>query len=185
MTANFIGGLPGFILTSADTNIAAMNAALEYRANSQKGNQQSQHNTNSHKIATPNLNVIGPIGTTGAINSLRSFMNRGVEKVPLNIYENSSKIIKLEKKNKGNSRMNGSDFMIRSIPIDLDEINDKIENPETKYDSPVFKRMRVMSDDNKLYNRGQIMSYIFTTPPIPGKFDVEKAKKLGIPKGPL
>ena len=31
----------------------------------------------------------------------------------------------------------------------------------------------------------QILSFLFTTPPIQGKFMIEKAKELGVPKGPL
>lgn len=35
------------------------------------------------------------------------------------------------------------------------------------------------------HHSGQVLSFLFTTPPIQGKFLIKKAKALGIPKGPL
>ena len=182
LSANILGGLPGFILTSADTNLAAMNAIME----SQKDKRKSNKDTSNKNIDAIKTNIIGPSGLSNVINSLRSFMNRGVEKVPLNIIESPQSLIDLSNNSNRNGRKGSPDFFIRSIPFEMDMNKDAtITYDGTNNKGKQDKRARLNEAPIHSTGNSQVMSYIFTTPPIPGKFNIVKARELGIPKGPL
>eukprot|EP00814_Leptocylindrus_danicus_P006352 CAMPEP_0116013760 /NCGR_PEP_ID=MMETSP0321-20121206/5906_1 /TAXON_ID=163516 /ORGANISM="Leptocylindrus danicus var. danicus, Strain B650" /LENGTH=854 /DNA_ID=CAMNT_0003483347 /DNA_START=113 /DNA_END=2678 /DNA_ORIENTATION=+ len=103
LNAHYLGGLPGFILTSSDTNTAAINAALEHKAiaaanreKQQRQGKNSKNNNNTRASSTLKtegnkmhqpLEIIGPIGTKKFVHALRHFMHRGMTKLPINIRE--------------------------------------------------------------------------------------------------
>ena len=155
-----VGGLPGMILTTADVAEAAMQNAIQAIAD--KGDRASTHpkiNT-ANSTGRPGLDIIGPKGTLSYISSLRHFMRR--DKFEMRIHEGAV-IDEGEGENKSKKRKHNNDdstqrsFYTETIPL----------------------RHKTISSDK------QILSFIFTTPPIQGKFLPHKAKELGIPSGPL
>ncbi len=123
------------------------------------------------------LQLIGPRGVKGFVHSLRHFMRR--DRFPLTVHEgdyhkeaklgdglNYGKKGKKRKKDDCEEKSAGEDidmgiFGIRSIPMTR-KIHAFYGKDETS-----------------------ICSYLFTTTPIAGKFQVQKAKALGIPAGPM
>jgi len=119
------------------------------------------------------IQVIGPTGTQAFIHSLRHFLRR--EKFPIIVREGehyhncepeSAKVTtvknsrKKRKKQEDEDGHNDVDFSIQTIPISYAYENDHTISIST-------------------------CSFVFTTPPIFGKFLPDKAKALGIPAGPL
>ena len=194
LSANMIGGLPGFILTSADTNVVALKAALEYRSmkQSQQPKQRGDGSSKKKKEGPPevSMNLIGPSGTHDLVNSLRHFMDRGVSKVPLNVFENMSGIIDVTSHQ---NKSQHTDFEITGIPIRLKAGTtcNNLDTADDYHEGPNEKRARLEAKDEMdvdttaIEAKSQYMSYVFKTPSIPGKLDVKKAKELGIPRGPL
>lgn len=69
---------------------------------------------------------------------------------------------------------------MRAVVVSTDKIDrDDKDEPE----SPNAKRARVADDAQAA--KQYCASYICRTPPILGRLDVEKAKALGVPPGPL
>mmetsp|Transcript_19884 Transcript_19884/g.41926 ORF Transcript_19884/g.41926 Transcript_19884/m.41926 type:complete len:939 (+) Transcript_19884:151-2967(+) len=62
-------------------------------------------------------------------------------------------------------------------------ITDRIESTTTT--STVSDEKALHKPSPNYHTPRQILSFLFTTPPIQGKFMIEKAKALGVPKGPL
>ena len=170
-----LAGLPGMILTSADVATASAVAQAKQKAVASGNNEsklQPQHQptpkrtvSSSSEEHRPGLDIIGPVGIEAFVHSLRHFMRR--EAFDLRLHpgeyfqrrppEPSAKRRKPSSKtNTKNRATEEVDFHIQSIAI----------------------------HDNQGSNR-QVLSYIFTTPPIQGKFQLDKAKELGIPLGPL
>lgn len=147
LNAHYLGGLPGFILTSSDTNTAAINAALEHKATAatnrekqQRQGKNSKYNNSARaslalktegiKKHQP-LEIIGPIGTKKFVHALRHFMHRGMTKLPINIREGSflstgtlNSTMHADKKKKQQGTVAG-DFVIRSIPFMYEDEDDK------------------------------------------------------------
>ena len=120
---------------------------------------------------TGGLEVIGPIGTKAFIHSLRHFVRRDRFVVDIKEGYHVSKASEIDRVKKGKKRKcSGSDdvgerrgiYGVTTIPFrqTLQTLNSK----------PVHIN---------------IASYIFSTPKVPGKFQVQKAKELGIPPGPM
>jgi ribonuclease Z len=138
------------------------------------GSLISEDGTNGEGM--PDLEIVGPVGTRAFLHSLRHFMRR--DRFTVHVHEGqfdsstcgsgaSGNIVpkKKAKKKKGNSTSNDDiGFTVKSIPIDY-----------------------VIQDASKESNQinKQAVSYTFTTPPIPGKFLVEKATELKVPRGPM
>ena len=179
LSSNILGGLPGFVLTSADINLAAMNAVNELQ---NKGNNQVK--TSTKALDEPKLNIIGPKGSSYVIDSLRSFMNRGLEKIPLNIIESPQSLINMHGNIKTNKKSaNPPDFVIQSLSFESNSTLGSSLEMEDK--EPQDKRIKLNELPTHCIHKPQVMSYIFTTPPIIGKFDIKKARELGVPRGPL
>lgn len=229
-----IGGLPGMILTSADST-AASNASKILIANNKKSNNMNNGNntkkntkkpsddvlstvdseaTLSTATATasdttksktvsdgdliPELEIIGPIGMKHFIHSLRHFMRR--DKFKMNIYEgqidlirnitptpttNQTKKQKLESNNNSNSNY----FSISSIvnPSSDDAVDDSNNNNNNKrkHHENDTKQVENLKMIQRQYIKTTTLSYIIKTPPIQGKFLIDKAIELNIPKGKL
>lgn len=143
--------------------------------------------------STPDLEIVGPEGTRTFLHSLRHFMRRDRFKVHAHEgkYDSSTQhgnknknesVAQKKKKAKRKKSKGGDDknyeqeigFNVKSIPISY-EPNNVIQHPEQCDES---------------YNlppsiTKQAVSYLFTTPPIPGKFLIDKAQALNVPRGPM
>lgn len=120
----------------------------------------------------PDLEIIGPEGINTFLHALRHFMRR--DRFRVHAHEghfdsslnnnNASTSLHGKKKAKRNKSKGTNDseengFSVKSIPVSY-----------SIHALPIAK---------------QAVSYLFTTPPIPGKFLVDKAQSLGVPRGPL
>jgi ribonuclease Z len=160
LTHESIGGLPGMILTTADVAAAAMENAKAALGSKKKEEPECQ----------PGLDLIGPTGTKQFIHSLRHFMRR--EKFDLRIqegacYQTKKEIPKKQKPRKG--QPDSESFHLQSIAFRQNNVHSS---------QHTIKRPRIESSS-------EVLSFIFTTPPILGKFQIDKAKALGIPPGPM
>ncbi len=166
------------ILTTADVAEAA---AIEFKQNNAKGGDHNKRKASSMLTndGIPDLEIVGPSGTKSFLHSLRHFMRR--DRFNVHTYEgdfDSSKVLnnttqmqhetankrakkKIQKDNEETS------FTVKSIPVNYTVEANGSESTQTQQ---ITK---------------QAISYIFTTPPIPGKFLIEKARKLNVPMGPL
>jgi ribonuclease Z len=161
-----VGGLPGLILTSADASAVAI--ASQFATNGDSGNydtnakpetkQNLQKDTVNEQQA--GLDIIGPDGTQQFIHSLRHFMRR--EKFPLRVHEGLvTHQAETSNRQKRKRKRKSSDQ----------------EEDAFKF---TVQSVTVADDEGR-----QSLSYVFTSPPIPGKFLPQEASKLGVPKGPL
>jgi len=215
LTHACLGGLPGFILTSADTTSSASSDSKGTKiAKLQEGsNIHKKQISEANQKIEAGLTIWGPKGSSTFINSLRHFMRR--DKFLLDIKEgpqspqaktkNGPKNMKKSKKRKKKSCMEEDDGEFRveciptlytlSLPMASLETDEKKENDfKTKQNShdkdPVTRTEEPDGQNSTIPPNSQqytvpVQSYIFTTPPIQAKFNVQKALELGIPKGPL
>ena len=181
-----LGGLPGFILTSADASEVARTNAIQKMASA---NNNQHHGGTKRKISSleeggskaeasqiaPSLDVIGPVGTKAFLHSLRHFMRR--DKFQVTPHEGqydgcgdsggadaaSGKKVKKQKKRQ---ETNGGSIRVQSIPLSYSVPAHASSNGPTTITLPAS-------------------SYIFTTPNVVGQFRPDKAKALRIPPGPI
>ena len=167
-----IGGLPGLILTSSDVTAAAMENAKAVLHKSPGA--LPFNDLNEIEESKPGLDLIGPRGTQTFCRSLRHFMRREKFEVRVKEGEYSQPVSQQSKpkKRKRNGKVKikaDESFSVSSIAFDHDNRKDITgEKRENNYPSA-----------------NQILSFVFTSPPILGKFLADKAKELGIPPGPL
>lgn len=154
-----IGGLPGLILTTADIVKAAMGEARAKLEPAEVGNLSND---------LPGILLVGPVGTQKFVSSLRHFMRRSAFEVQV---QEGEFFESTKDKQKNKSKGTGSErpLHVQSLVLEMDNFNRRLGSS---------KRPRTEG-------RRQILSFIFTTAPIQGKFLVERAKALGIPPGPL
>ena len=160
-----LGGLPGMILTSADVHTASAISAAKQKLESHEKNPGVNPPKRPIPVSDkrPGLDIVGPEGIDDFINSLRHFMRREAFELRIHsgvYYQQQEKNkttdkAKRQKSSKTPSSSIDDDFHVQSIACDLGP------------------------------NRRQALSFIFTTPPIQGKFMIDKAKQIGIPPGPL
>ncbi|KAL7531456.1 hypothetical protein ACHAWF_003780 [Thalassiosira exigua] len=206
-----LGGLPGLILTTADVAEAVAKDVLNAKgkggrnggapvggSGSIDGNGRRKRplddrdrprsggglTSNDDEGGLPDLEIVGPEGTGAFLRSLRHFMRRDKFKVRAHEgrYDSSRNdrgasasfaAKKAKKKGKGGKGGGGGSgvgsddfgFRVESVPITYEV--DKDDGP------------------NRAPMKKQAVSYLFTTPSIPGKFLVDKARALNVPKGPL
>ena len=155
-----IGGIPGMILTAADIIKAAVDSAKTALTAAKKP-RRSEY--------LPGLDLIGPVGTHKFVSSLRHFMRRDSFQLKIHEGEYSQSKNDGPKKRKKGSKNDGS-FLVQSIVCQTNgfQLSDEVSSKRRRLDA-----------------NHQAISYIFTTPRIQGKFLVERAIALGIPKGPL
>ena len=187
-----IGGLPGMILTSADI---ASNNSNNSKPNSTQQQQKQQRPKEEKQPGTaeqqdqsklPGLTIVGPVGTNGCIQSLRHFMRResfviyikeGKYKTDSTNNKNGNK--KKKPKKDDNNKPNDTSLFVESIVTYQTLTEESLKNEDKHLD----KRPRL--NEQQEQRRRQVLSFLFTTPPIQGKFLADKAKALGIPPGPL
>ena len=161
---------------------------------SQKGNTDDRKRNfgsliSNDKEGTPDLEIVGPDGTTTFLHSLRHFMRRDRFKVHAHEGRYDSSLNKnyvssgvtakkkaKRKKSKGNDNNDNEEigFNVKSIPISYDA---NCQQPKSYDESDPAAQ--------SVANTKQAVSYLFTTPPIPGKFLIDKAKALNVPRGPM
>ncbi|KAL3911724.1 MAG: hypothetical protein SGILL_007170, partial [Bacillariaceae sp.] len=207
-----MAGLPGMILTAADvgtTQQAAATAAVEAKrqkvANGSVANGStlpSQHEQRkqpapgdgSEDVSNnplPGLQLIGPTGTKAFVRSLRHFMRR--ESFYMDIQEGAyqqkkppPKANDKQKRKKGGTKKQQDQdaWSIQSIALYLDD--ESIKSRSNVVASVKSQSAGTTTNDNlNVPERRQVLSFLFTTPPVLGRFLADKAKELGIPKGPL
>jgi len=182
------------ILTTADVvdsiakELAAKNSGGNKHRN--KGNNRKRNGSlisnNDEEGGMPDLEIVGPEGTNAFLHSLRHFMRRDRFKVhthegqydsSLNSNKASASFTAKKKakkrKFKGSIEMDEISFNVKSIPISYDV-----------YDYPEHYDESDLSIQ-ALPTTKQVVSYLFTTLPIPGKFLIDKAQALNVPKGPM
>ncbi|CAJ1907227.1 unnamed protein product [Cylindrotheca closterium] len=157
-----IGGIPGMILTAADVLQDAVSSAKAALVHNNKKPQKPEES------ALPGLHLLGPVGTQKFVSSLRHFMRRDSFQVKVHEGAYSQPKNGGPKKRKKGSKNEGA-YDVQSIVCHTNDFHRSEDST---------KRQRLETND-------QALSYIFTTPPIQGKFLVERAIALGIPKGPL
>jgi len=152
------------ILTAADVVKEAVSHAKAALDQKKKPPQQ----TTTTEEYRPGLHLIGPVGTQKFVSSLRYFIRR--DSFHVKIHEGAYTQPKNggPKKRKKGSKNEGA-FEVQSIVCQMNN----------------FHRSEDSTKRQRLETNHQALSYIFTTPPIQGKFLVDRAAALGIPKGPL
>jgi len=165
-----IGGLPGMVLTTADVAIAAAASVAALQGESTTPAKRKAPDEEENDMV--GLDVVGPEGTQAFLHSLRHFMRR--DKFQLRVKEGlyrqmpgesltRNKATKRSRK-KGKNTDIDQGFYVQTIPL-------------------VHRWSRKSASGSMIET--QVLSFIFTTPPIPGKFLPDKARELGIPPGPL
>jgi len=199
-----LGGLPGMILTSADVvdNVAKEMMQKNDVANNKKDTTTTKMNDNNNRKRNYNgslisnneddipadLEIVGPNGIKAFLHSLRHFMRRDRFKVNAHegYYDSSSlqnsvstnqqKKSRTKKKRKQSNEEQTFGFAVKSIPISY---NSYAQYPQ-HYDTT-----SIIQDQSLPSITKQAVSYLFTTPPLPGKFLINKAIEFNIPRGPL
>jgi len=208
-----LGGLPGFILTSADASEVKMTNAIKQMAATSHGGTKrkiSSLNTraedsstsspfesgNGRRISTgtrrnaplPVLDVIGPVGTRQYLQSLRHFMRR--DKFRVIPHECGESASPPESSARGTCSIAKDPAGGAREALSRPSGDNRRQTPKgqdiTVESIPLSYSVPAPASAN---GTGVIMlpacSYIFTTQRIPGKFRTENAKALGIPPGPL
>jgi ribonuclease Z len=207
-----LGGLPGMILTVSDSMAAAMEEAnSKLNASNGGGNgsnakdmqqqqqQQQQQAGSVQDEALPELNLMGPRGVNSFLYSLRHFMRR--DKFHLNVSEGPCKTVEPSSKRKSKLKKKGSEepplsFTINSIAMPNEnethardqESSKKRPRPEDAPEATTTGTGTAVPDQPMQLQSAlplETLSFLFTTPPIPGKFQPAKAAALGVPRGPL
>lgn len=157
-----LAGLPGMILTSADVMTASAVSSAKQRAeakNSIVTNAPKRSISPSDDL--PGLDVIGPQGIDAFIRSLRHFMRREAFELRVHV---------------------GDYFQTEQAKNSNKTKRRKTSKIDSQSNDDDFHLQSIACD---LGGGRQALSYIFTTPPVQGKFLVERAKEMGIPPGPL
>eukprot|EP00547_Thalassionema_nitzschioides_P005517 CAMPEP_0194206448 /NCGR_PEP_ID=MMETSP0156-20130528/5482_1 /TAXON_ID=33649 /ORGANISM="Thalassionema nitzschioides, Strain L26-B" /LENGTH=760 /DNA_ID=CAMNT_0038932977 /DNA_START=53 /DNA_END=2335 /DNA_ORIENTATION=+ len=157
-----IGGLPGLLLTTADAADAAILGQKQIRLNRDKTTASPETQETDRRIPsikTGEMQIYGPQGIQGFVHSLRHFMRR--DRFETKVYEGdgmfANTTISRKRKKAGTGPEKALNFNIHTLSF------------------------RHCVRDQFV----PISSFIFSTPPLVGKFRPDQAAELGIPKGPL
>lgn len=201
-----LGGLPGMILTTADVVdsiardirgskkniVSVVNAThgddtttVEHAGGKDDGEYFDHNNIvvdrkrNGSLISngdekTPDLEIIGPEGISTFLHALRHFMRRDRFSIHAHEgqYDSSLNNIKAPSSISRKKKAKGKDTNVSS---DCQDIAFRVKSIPIAFSVP----------DQPTTTMKQAVSYLFTTPPIPGKFLIDKALALGVPRGPL
>jgi ribonuclease Z len=206
-----MAGLPGMILTAADVGVTRHAAATAAAAAGEAKKRRKPATTKPATTAVgvppneegrsdghqnnplPGLQLIGPTGTKAFVRSLRHFMRR--ESFHMDIQEGSYKQDPANKKDDQKKRKMGSTkkqqqqqqdqdaWSIQTIVSLLDDTSGNMD-PNHHHSTTTSSDHTTAATDSTLPRR-DVLSFLFTTPPVLGRFLADKATELGIPKGPL
>ncbi len=186
-----LGGLPGMILTASDVlkmatesaKQAAIVASQQRQQNQKqpsKSNGSTRDNNSSALPIQPGLKILGPRGTHTFFRSLRHFMRRDFFSIDIRegscLLGGPSSQGSRKNNKKSSSNPESESFKMQSF---------------SAFTRPSKKRPRTTEEhavdctSAPLEEPREILSFLFTTPPIQGRFLIEKAKELGVPRGPL
>lgn len=161
------------VLTTADVAIAA---AANVVALQGEATPSKRKTTSKDEAFMPGIDIVGPRGTQAFLHSLRHFMRR--DKFRMRVREGFYKQAQGDapSRNKAPKRIRKkgetvpvlAGFCVQTIPL-------------------AHRWSRKSSDGSTVETdvTTEVLSFIFTTPPIAGTFLPDKAKELGIPRGPL
>lgn len=169
-----IGGLPGLLLTLSD--ILALNDNDDNVASSTEPSRSWPFHPLINND-TAHVHLFGPEGSVAYLRTLRHFMRRS--KFKLRVYEGTTesaaavpKVRKEPKINKKVQQPEPATFSVISIPFEEQIIDDRVRR-HVGQKRPHREVCR------------KTVSYLFTTPPLVGKFLPQKAQELGVPRGSL
>ena len=188
LTHDTVGGLPGMILTVSDVAAAsAMEAAAAF-AKKRNGDAADATADTAKKavadtpLALPGLNILGPVRTDSFLHSLRHFMRR--EKFKLHVSQGGAQAVgpNKRKQKKNGDPFDPCSFTAHSIAMPTSEPSRK--RPRHT-DGTSDMGSVAASEEAHVEAQRELLSFLFTTPPVPGKFQPQIAAALGVPKGPL
>ena len=176
-----LGGLPGMILTTADVAEAA---AIEFQqqSNVDKGGEPIKRKASSmlSNDGIPDIEIVGPTGTKTFLHSLRHFMRR--DRFNVHTYEGQFDSSKLNNTSSQRQHVGIANKRAKKkIQKDNEETSFTVESIPVSYTVASNPIEPTQSQQITQY----VISYVFTTPPIHGKFLIEKARELNVPMGPL
>jgi ribonuclease Z len=133
--------------------------------------------TNSATSTKKNgVDIVGPSGTQQFYQSLSHFMQRKDFHVRIKEGNVEKLVVEAPASKRSPEQISIS---IQSFSVSATDT----KGCNTPSPSTVgVKRPRSGSDDG---DSSEVLSFLFTSPPIPGKFQPQKASELGVPKGPL
>jgi ribonuclease Z len=197
------------ILTSADAAKATQVAHIMTMTQQQQQQQQQQKQPSSSSSSNNNtdqrnggtlslsgLELIGPSGTQAYVRSLRHFVRRDDFKVTIREghYQLAPAVSQevVSRDNRLNKKKRKKQSHTASASSTMEEQQQQpstnyfgVQTIPLSYQIPTLTSTTTTTTTTKTTKPVQVISYLFTTPPISGKFLVEKAKELGIPPGPL
>lgn len=172
------GGLPGMILTSADSAQASANAFEE----KQSVGDRDRNRDGNNKGIVGTLKIIGPVGLKSYVHALRFFMRR--DRFPLTFHEGD-----YHSESKAGDGLNSRNGKGKGKKRKLAGVDANDDCADASKDLGLFGITSIPMNKNVRTFYGveetSICSYLFTTTPIAGKFQIQKARELGIPPGPL
>lgn len=175
-----VGGLPGMILTMSDVAALSTENLKGLIAEDKRNLMPSPNIENDAKMESlqDGIDLVGPHGTQAWLHTLRHFMRR--DKFLIKVHEGAVSDLKLggvQKKRKRSNKKSDTEplgYSIRSLHFHTS--SRKRSHPTGNKDGKL--QFESSHDQNRL-------CFLFTTPPIQGRFQPEKAAELGVPKGPL
>lgn len=191
-----VGGLPGMILTAADAAAAtekngkdtdtASSGPTTIPTEKNQRQQRRQHHKQTEIGDLPGFDLIGPVGTKKFLHSLRHFMRR--DRFCVSVHEGGDVKKKvrprsLDKRHKKKSKADphAFGFSIQSFSFQSSEERTLHRCGSKKR---TFQGNEIEERPTPSHGQ-QILSYLFTSPPVAGKFMPDKAAALGVPKGHL
>jgi ribonuclease Z len=202
-----LGGLPGMILTVSDAAAASAveNAKSKLsgpttteEVNNGKAKAGFSNNSNSKSAGPfgqdedlPGLDLLGPKGINSFLHSLRHFMRR--DKFKLRVSEGPSKTVEPVNRKKKTKKKGSEEtvmaFTIQSIAMPKEAFTGDLlsskKRPRSEDNVPETSAISDQPLQRESNVQLETLSFLFTTPPVPGKFQPDKAAALGVPKGPL
>ena len=175
-----------------------------------KDSNGNGHSNVGNTLGLAGLELVGPAGTSMYVRSLRHFMKR--EEFPIQIREGAyhkppassqeelsqKQRAKKKRKRQESKNYNGKTTNTSSSSNnnnnnnnDNNQKDSNISATEGQHEDqyfgvqaiPIYYNIPLPDTSSK--TKSQVVSFLFTTPPVSGKFLPEKAKELGIPPGPL
>jgi len=195
LSSDHVGGLPGLLLTKADSGSADTNTNINTNVSSDLSTTSPSLST---KFFTSQVDLVGPTGLTALMNASRSFVRR--PNFSVKVFEGTSNFVYKFAERDGGGGQQGL-AAPSSVPsttttkksmhtsteplVDIESVSAIICNSSGS--SPTAKRQKLdITNSTSTSTHPEIeISYVFKSSKISGKFDINKAKALNIPRGPV